>query len=83
LNSGLTIAYFRQSGKIPEDRDLLQIWAKGELMKEEHIFISLVDIPSYPEEFLGLRDFIMFSISLVDMNFKLISGEGFINDCVK
>ena len=52
-------------------------------MKGQHIFISLVDIPSYPEEFLGLRDFIMFSISLVDMNFKLISGEGFINDCVK
>jgi len=28
-------------------------------MKGEYIFISLVDIPSYPEEFLGLRDFIM------------------------
>jgi len=30
------------------------------------IFINLVDIPSHPEEFLGLRDFIMFSASLVD-----------------
>jgi len=83
LNSGLTIAYFRQSGKIPEDRDLLHLWAKGELMKGEYIFISLVDIPSYPEEFLGLRDFTMFSISLVDTNFKLISGKGFLKDCVK
>ena len=57
MNRGLTIAYFRQSGKIPEYRDLL--WAKGELMKGELIFISLVDIP---EEFLSLRDFIMFSM---------------------
>jgi len=36
-------------------------------MKGELMFINLVDIPSYPEEFLGLRDFIMFSVSLVDM----------------
>jgi hypothetical protein len=47
------------------------------------IFISLVDIPSYPEEFLGLRDFIMFSISLVDVVFKLIFGKGFLKDCIK
>ena len=80
MNSGLTVAYFRQSGKIPEDRDLLHIWARGELMKGEHIFINLVDIPSYPEEFLGLRDFIMFSI---DMDFKLISGKGFLKYSVK
>jgi len=52
-------------------------------MKGEHIFISLVDIPSYPEEFLGLRDFIMFSISLDDMDFKLICGKGFLKDCIK
>jgi hypothetical protein len=47
--------------------DLLHIWVKGELIKGELIFIYLVDIPSYPEEFLGLRDFIMFLISLVDI----------------
>jgi len=52
-------------------------------MKGEHIFISSVDIPSYPEEFLGLRDFIMFSISLVDVVFKLIFGKGFLKDCNK
>jgi len=59
LNSGLTIANFRWSEKIPEDWHLLHIWAKCELMKGELIFISLVDIP---EEFLSLRDFIMFSM---------------------
>jgi len=83
LNKGLTIAYIKQSGKILEDKDLLHIWAKGELMKGEHIFISLVDIPSYPEEFLGLRDFIMFLISLVVVDFKLIFGKGFLKDCIK
>jgi hypothetical protein len=34
LNKGLTTAYFKQSGKIPEDNDLLHMWVKGELMKE-------------------------------------------------
>jgi len=53
------------------------------LMKAEHIFVSLVDIPSYPEEFLGLRDFIMFSLSLVDMDFRLIFEKGFLKDCIK
>jgi hypothetical protein len=54
------------------------MWVKGELMKGEFIFSNLVDIPLYPEEFLGLRDFItyvfvcMFSASLVDIDFKLI-----------
>ena len=47
------------------------------------MFINLVDIPSYPEEFLDLRDFIMFSISLVDIQFWLIFGNGFLNDCIK
>ena len=83
MNKGLTVAYFKQSGKIPEDKDFLRIWVKGELMKGKHIFISLVDIPSYPEEFLGLGDFIMFSISLVDMDFKLMFGKGFLKDCIK
>jgi len=52
-------------------------------MNGEHIFISLVGIPSYPEEFLCLRDFIMFSIALVDMDFKLIFGKGFLQDWMK
>ena len=52
-------------------------------MKGELILINLIDIASYPGEFLGKRDFIMFSISLVDMNFKIIFGKGFLKDCIK
>jgi len=52
-------------------------------MKGELIFINLVDIPLYPEEFLGLRDFIMISVSLVDMDFKLIFGKEFLKDCIE
>jgi hypothetical protein len=52
-------------------------------MEGELILINLVNIPSYPEEFLGLRDFIMFSISLVDIDFRLIFGNGFLKDCAK
>jgi len=44
---------------------------------------NFVDIPSYPEEFLGLRDFVMFSNSLVDTDFSLIFGKGFLKDCIK
>jgi hypothetical protein len=61
LNKRLTTAYFRWSEKIPEDNDLLHIHkVKGELIKHELIFNSLVDIPSYPEEFLVFKDFIIF-----------------------
>jgi hypothetical protein len=59
------------------------MWVKGELIKEELIFINLVDIPSYPEEFLGLREIIMFSVLLVDIDFRLIFGNKFLKDCGK
>jgi hypothetical protein len=54
-------------------------------MKGELIFINLVDrpTPSYPEEFLSLRNFIMFSIPLVDIDFKLTFGKGFLKDSIK
>jgi len=61
----------------------LHIWAKVEIIKGELIFFNLVDIPLYPQEFLGLRDFIVFSISLIYMDFKLIFGKGFLKDCIK
>jgi len=51
------------------------MWVKGEVIKGELIFSNLVDIPSYPEEFWGLSDFIIFFISLVDTDFKLIFGK--------
>jgi hypothetical protein len=41
LKKTLTTAYFRRSGKIPEDSDLLHIWVKGELMKGELIFSNI------------------------------------------
>ena len=72
--------YFKRSGKVPEDIYLLQMWVKGEVIKGELIFSNLVDIPSYPVEFLGLRDFIIFFISLLDTVFKLIFGNGFLKD---
>ena len=80
LNKCLTTAYFKQSGKVPEDIDLLHMWVKGEVIKGGLIFSNSVDIPSYPEEFLGLSDFIIFFISLLDTDFKLIFGNGFLND---
>jgi len=56
----LTTAYFKWSGKVPEDIDLLHMWVNGEIIKGELIFSNFVDIPSYPEEFLGSSDFIIF-----------------------
>jgi hypothetical protein len=41
LNKGLTTGFFRRSGKIPEDSDLLHIWVTGELMKGELIFSNI------------------------------------------
>jgi hypothetical protein len=83
LNKSLTTAYFKQSGKIPEDNDLLHTWLKGDLMKGELVFINLIDIPSCAEESLGLRYFIIFSTSLVDIDFRLIFGKGFLKDYIK
>jgi hypothetical protein len=47
-------------------------------MKGELIFSNLVGIPLYPEEKV-LRDFITFSTSLVDIDFRLVFGKGFLN----
>jgi hypothetical protein len=83
LRKDLTTAFFKQSGKISEDNDLLHTRVKCELIKGGLIFSNLVDIPSYPEEFLCLRGFIMFSTSLVDIYFKQIFGKGVLKDCIK
>ena len=56
------------------------MWVKVEVINEELIFSNVVDIPSYPGEFLELSDFIIFFIYLVDTDFKLIFGNGFLND---
>jgi hypothetical protein len=72
-----------RSGKMPQDNNLLHMCVKCELMKGELIFINLVDIPLSPEEFFGLKYFIMFSISLVDTDFKVKFGKRFLKDCTK
>jgi hypothetical protein len=41
LKKGLTTAYFRECGKIPEESDLLHIWVKGKLMKGELTFRNI------------------------------------------
>ena len=52
-------------------------------MEEDLNYSNVIDIASYPEEFLDLRDFIMLSTSLVDKDFKLIFGKGFLKDSSK
>jgi len=47
LNQGFISEYFKQSVKIPDDNDLLQMWFRGEIMKGEIIFNNFVDISSY------------------------------------
>jgi hypothetical protein len=54
------------SWKTHVERDLLQIYVKGELIAGALVFKILTEISSYPLEFLGFNDLIMFSISLVD-----------------
>jgi hypothetical protein len=58
LNKGFISEYFNQSGKIPDDNYLLHMCVRGEIVKGELIFNSLVDISSYPWELFNLRDLI-------------------------
>jgi hypothetical protein len=51
LNKSVSTVFFKRSGKIPEDNDLLHVWVKCVLMKEEPIFCHSVNISSHPEEF--------------------------------
>lgn len=46
-------------------------------MKGELIFNILVDTSSYPWEFFNLRDFIIFSTSLVDKDLSAMFRKGF------
>jgi hypothetical protein len=56
VNKGIISEYFKRSGKIPVDNDLLRVRVRGEIMKEELIFNSVVDISSYQWEFFNLRE---------------------------
>jgi hypothetical protein len=48
LNKGFISEYFKRSGKIPDDNDLLHMCVRGELMNGGLIFNTLVGISSYP-----------------------------------
>jgi DNA-directed RNA polymerase beta subunit len=76
LNRGFISEYFKRSGKIPDDNDLLHMWVRGELMNGELIFNTLVGISSYPWELFNFRDLIIFSTSLVDKDLSLMCQCG-------
>jgi hypothetical protein len=46
LNTGLIIKYFNLSGKTSKERDLLQIYVKGEMRKRALVFKILIGISS-------------------------------------
>ena len=52
LNKGFISEYFKRSGKIPDNNDLLHMCVRGELMNGGLIFNTLVGISSYPWQFL-------------------------------
>jgi hypothetical protein len=82
LNKGFISEYFKWSGNIPVDNDLLHMWVRGEIMKGELISntSSLVDISLYPWEFFNLRDLIIFLTSLVDNDLSSVFGKGLLRD---
>lgn len=72
-----------QLGKIPNDRDLLQMWFKGELMKGEPSSSNVVDILSFPWEDFDMIDLITYSISLVSKDLSVIFLRVFLKVCDK
>ena len=72
LNKGFISEYFKWSGKIADDNNLLHNWVRGEL-----IFNNLVDILSYLCDFFNLRDLIIFLTSLVHKNLSFRSERDF------
>ena len=56
------------------------MWDRGEIMKGELIFNSLVGISSYPWELFNLRNLIIFLTSLDDDNLNSIFGKGLLKD---
>ena len=79
LNISLIIENFNLSGKTPQDRDLLQIYVKVEIIKGALIFMILIGISSSPQEFSVFMDLMMFYISLVVAKNHWIFGNGRLN----
>jgi hypothetical protein len=84
LNKGFISEYFRRSGNIPNESDLLHMWVNGLRMKGELSFNNLLDISSQPcEYFFVLRDLITFLISFVDNGISLKLGKVLLKDWSK
>jgi len=73
---GFTVAYFNLSGKTPELKAALQIWAKGETINGEFNFMIQLEISSYPDVFLEFRDLIVLSISYIEAYWQFILEKG-------
>ena len=74
LKSGITVEYFKQDGKKPNSKDLLKMYVRGELIKGALHLRILIEISLYPCAFFVFSDFIVLSISSVDVYLNLILG---------
>jgi len=74
LKIGTTVECFNLDGKEPSSRDLLKMYVSGELIKGALHLRILIEISSYSCAFFVFNDFIIFSISSVDVYLNLIVG---------
>jgi hypothetical protein len=74
LKIGVTVEYFKLDGKEPNSRDLLKMYVSGELIKRALRLRILIEISAYPCAFFVFNDFIIFSVSSVDVYLNLILG---------
>ena len=74
LKIGITVEYFNLDGKEPNSRDLLRMYVSGELIKGALNLRILFEISSCTCAFFVFNDFIIFSISSVDVYLNLIVG---------
>jgi hypothetical protein len=74
LKISITVKYFNLDGKEPNSRDLLKMHVSAELIKGALHLKIFIDISSYPCAFFVFNDFIIFSISSVDVYLNLILG---------
>jgi len=62
-----SIETFSLLGKTPEERDLSQMYVKGEMVKGALIFRILTGSTLWPQEFLDFRDSMMVPVSPVEV----------------
>ena len=72
LSIGVTYEYFNQEGNIPEVRDLLHKYVRGEIMYSKLSFSSLGGTSSYPDEVVHFKDLMIFLISCAVTGVKSI-----------